>query len=369
MIKFLLEKEFKQMKRNPFIPRVIVFFPVMIMLILPMAATMEVKNINVTIVDSDHSTLSKRLTDKIGASDYFVLREVCDTYNEALQGVENGTSDVIVEIPNYFERDIMRGNMSQVLISANAVNGVKGGLGSSYMNSLITDFAADIGEQNAVIPSGSTARIDVKPYFKYNIFLDYRFYMVPALMVMLLTMICGFMPALNIVAEKETGTIEQINVSPVGKFTFIFTKVFPYWIIGFFVFSIGVIIARTVYGIVPNGSLLSIYVAATLYTIVVSGLGLVISNTSDTVQQAMFMMYFFVMIFIIMSGLFTPVNSMPEWAQKITLINPLRYFMDIMRSIFIRSSTLSELTKPLLALAAFAVVSNLWAVVSYRKRN
>jgi len=186
-------------------------------------------------------------------------------------------------------------------------------------------------------------------------------------MVMLLTMLAGFLPALNIVSEKETGTIEQINVTPVKRLIFILSKLIPYWIIGFVVLSLCMVLARLIYGIHPTGSLLTIYLFSSIYILVVSGMGLIISNYSNTMQQAMFVTFFFVMILLLMSGLFTPVTSMPTWAQKATIVNPLKYFIQVMRLVYLKGSGFKELLRPFFALCSFAVVLNAWAVVSYRK--
>jgi ABC-2 type transport system permease protein len=186
---------------------------------------------------------------------------------------------------------------------------------------------------------------------------------------MILTMLCGFLPALNIVGEKEAGTMEQLNVTPISKFLFIFSKLLPYWIIGFIVLSIAFGIAWIVYGLVPAGHIILLYGFAAIYILAVSGLGLVISNYSETMQQAMFVMYFFMMILIIMSGLFTPINSMPQWAQHLTLFNPLRYFMEVMRMVYLKGSGPAELGTQLLTLCGFALFFNTWAVLSYKKNN
>jgi ABC-2 type transport system permease protein len=193
--------------------------------------------------------------------------------------------------------------------------------------------------------------------------------MVPALMVVLLTMLCGFLPALNIVREKEDGSIEQMNVTPVGKIQFILAKLIPYWLIGFLALSISFILAALIYKLLPAGSLLTVYCFATVFGLILTGVGLVVSNYSATMQQAMFVMMFFIIVFILMSGLFTPIRSMPAWAQAITVINPLRYFIEMMRMVYLKGSTLADLVFQLSALAGFAVFFNLWAVLSYKKTN
>ena len=365
MIKFLIEKEFKQLIRNSFLPRLILLFPCMIMIFMPWAMNLEVRNVSLNIVDNDHSVLSRRLVDKIAASTYFRLTALPDSYDEALRNVEAGDADVILEIPRYFERDCIGGNAAHVLIAANAVNGTKGGLGSTYLSNIVRDYTSEAVTTD--IPASSTVDCRLSTLNLYNPNLNYKLFMVPALMVMLLTLICGFLPALNIVGEKEAGTIEQINVTPVSKFTFILAKLLPYWLIGFIVLTICFILAWALYGIVPVGHFLIIYFFAVLFVLSMSGLGLVISNHSATMQQSMFVMWFCMLILILMSGLFTPIRSMPGWAQVITVFNPLKYLMQVMRMVYLKGSGMTDLLPQLGALLLFALVLNIWAVRSFKK--
>lgn len=371
ILKYLLEKEFKQFIRNPFMPRLVFLMPCISLLLLPWAADLTVKDVNVVVVDHDHTTYSQRLVQKTVSSGYFLLRSAAQSYNEAMPYIEKGSADIILEIPRYFERDLTKNGYAEVLISANTVNGTRGLLGSSYLSMITQSFTQELQSERAVAYQVTARRVelDIIPRILYNPNLDYKKFMVPAFMVMLLTLFGGFLPALNVVMEKEVGTIEQINVTPVGKMTFILAKLIPYWIMGFIVFNLSLLIAWLLYGIVPAGSLLTMYVGFIIYVIALSGFGIVVSNYSDSMQQAMFVMFFFMIIFILMSGIFTPISSMPDWAQKITLINPLRYFIEVMRNIFFKGSTLANMYTDFLVLIAFAVVSNIWAVVSYRKRN
>lgn len=371
MIRFLIEKEFKQLLRNSFLPRMILIFPCMIMLLMPWAVNLEIKNIQLDIVDNDQSALSHRLVNKIAASTYFRLVEVPASYEEGLRNIESGTADIVMEIPRHLEREWVNGGDAHLLIAGNAVNGTKGGLGTSYLATIINDFAAELRAEHPgrvdVGASFPAMRIDTQGLFNPN--LNYKLYMVPALMVMLLTLICGFLPALNVVGEKEAGTIEQINVTPVPKFVFILAKLLPYWLIGFVVLTLCFLLAWLLYGITPAGHFVVIYFFAILFVLVMSGIGLVISNYSATMQQSMFVMWFCMLVFILMSGLFTPVSSMPEWAQVITLFNPLRYFMEVMRMVYLKGSGFLDLLPELGILLLFAAIANSWAVVSYRKNQ
>lgn len=370
VIGYLIEKEFKQIVRNKFLPKLILVFPVMMLLVMPWAANQEVKGLKLSVVDNDHSTFSQRLVQKADASRYFSVTDVSASGKQALGSIESAEADLIMEIEPDFEKNLVNTGMGHILISANAVNGVKSGMGSSYLSSIATDFADDLCEEYGMraMPRGAQG-FRVSPYYQFNPHLDYKVFMVPALMVMMLTLIAGFLPALNIVGEKEKGTIEQMNVTPVGKSSFILSKLIPYWVIGFLVLNYAILLAWLIYGLAPAGNILTIYLFASIYILVVSGLGLLISNHSSTMQQAMFIMFFFMVIFILMSGLFTPVAGMPMWAQYLTRLNPLRYFIEVMRMVYLKGSAFAELLPQFRALCLFAVALNLWAMLSYKKSS
>ena len=193
--------------------------------------------------------------------------------------------------------------------------------------------------------------------------------MIPALFAIVMMLMTGFLPTLNIVGEKESGTIEQINVTPVSKWSFILAKLIPYWLIALFVITVCLLLAWIVYGITPVGPVWLVYVLAMLLALFFSSFGLIVSNYSDTMQQAMFVMWFFVVSIMLLSGLFTPTRSMPEWAYLTTYINPMRYFIDATRTVFIRGGGLYETGHQVLALAAIGTLMGCWAVQSYKKNS
>lgn len=368
VLRYLIEKEFKQIKRDSFIPKLIIMLPLMAMIVFPYAANFDVKNIHLSVIDHDKSSYSQTLIQKVQSSGYFIISDVSESYSDAMKSIEKDESDVILEIPLNFERNLVKEESADLMISANAVNGNKGGLGSAYLVNIISDFNAMVRidimhfENKNPIPS-----MELIPLYRYNPTLEYEVFMVPALMIMILAMISGFLPALNIVGEKESGTMEQMNVTPVKKSIFILSKLIPYWIIGYVVLTIAMLIALLYWDLKPEGSIALIYFFAGLFIIAFSGFGLVISNYAGTVQQAMFMMFFFVLTFIFMSGLYTPVANMPPWAQMISNISPLKYIIQVLRLVYLKGSSLSELKKPLIALVSFAVFFYSWAIISYHK--
>ena len=371
-LKYIIEKEFKQTLRNSIIPKLIIGYPIMVMLIFPWAINFEVKNIKVSVVDHNNSVYSQRLIQKVDASKYFIINNITTNYNEAMHDIEKSHADLILEIQPSFDKDIVKNKTTQVMLSANSVNGTRGLLGNAYLSQILNDYSTELRSELAHSGMSSQQKmsfISVIPQFKFNKNLDYKVFMIPALMVMMVTLICGILPALNIVSEKENGTIQQINVTPVNKYQFILAKLIPYWIIGFIILSIAFFVVGLLYGIWPAGGFLPLYVSSLVFIIGISGFGLIISNYSETLQQAMFLAFFFILIIILLSGLFTPIASMPKWAQIVAHSNPLSYFMEIMRMIYLKGSSYSGIYTPLLSLLGFAFGFNIWAVLSYSKSN
>ena len=343
-LKYLIQKEFLQIRRNAFLPRLIVMFPIVIMCVMPWVMQMEVKNIVVDVVDIDHTVESQRLVQQIAASNYFIFGGQKSTYADAMKDIEKGKADVILEI-----RD------GKYLIAANAVNGTKGSMGSAYLSQIVS----------APVSTFSAASV----LTLYNKQQNYKLFMIPALFAIVMMLMTGFLPTLNIVGEKEAGTIEQINVTPVSKWAFILAKLIPYWLIALFVITVCLLLAWLVYGITPAGPVWLIYVLAMLLALFFSSFGLIVSNYSDTMQQAMFVLWFFVVSIMLLSGLFTPTRSMPQWAYLTTYINPMHYFIDAIRTVFIRGGGLHETAHQVLALAGICTLMGCWAVQSYKKNS
>ncbi len=370
-ILFLLRKEFKQIFRNKSLLPVIFVMPIIQLMVMPLAADYEIKNINISVVDHDHSTYSRRLTSRITASGYFRLAGYGHSYREAWQEIERDQSDLILEIPQGFERNLVRENQQQLFIALNAINGTKANLGGAYLSRIIASFNEDIRLEWIQPPRFSPMPVvEVVSSNWFNPNLDYSFFMVPGILAILVTMVCAYMCSLNIVKEKEIGTIEQINVTPIRKHHFILGKLIPFWVIGIVVFTIGLFgVGRLVYGIVTLGNIALLYSFLALYLVVMLGFGLLLSTYADTQQQAMSVAFFFMMIFILMGGLFTPVDSMPGWAKMIATLNPVTYFIDVMRMIVLKGSRFADIKIHFLAMVCFAVVFNSWAILNYRKVN
>jgi len=369
-LRFLLRKEFRQIFRDKAIVAMIFFMPMVQLILMPLAADYEVRNINLSVVDHDKSPYSQKLISKIVASGYFRLTGYNASFKEAFGLIESDKADLILEIPHDFERNLIREDHEKLFVAVNAINGTKASLGGSYLGSIIGDFNADIRMQLVTPPRfRQFPVIDVVASNWFNPVLNYKVFIVPGILAILVTMVGGFLSALNIVREKEIGTIEQINVTPIRKHVFILGKLIPFWVLANIVFTIGLLVARFVYGIVPVGSLLTLYAFISVYLLAVLGFGLLVSTFCDTQQQAMFIMFFFMMLFILLGGLFTSIDSMPEWAKLITRVNPVRYMIEVMRMVILKGSSFVDILPHVGIVSLMGVILNGWAILNYKKTN
>src|SRR5664279_148507 len=370
VLKFLLQKELRQIFRDKAIIRVLFIMPMIQLLILPLAADYEIKNINLGVVDHDHSEYSRKLVNKIISSGYFRLKDYSPSFQQGLHAIEKDKTDLILEIPAQFERSLVKEDEATLFVAVNAINGVKAGLGGAYIQGIIQGYNQDVRMQWIQFPRINpqpTIEVTFSDWFNPN--MNYRVFMVPGILVMLVTIIGSSFASNNIVREKEMGTIEQINVSPIKKWQFILGKLIPFWMLALTVLTFGLTIARLVYGIVPLGHYITIYIFASIYLLAILGLGLLLSTYAQTQQQSMLVSFFITMIFNLLSGLFTPIESMPQWAQIITWFNPVSYFIEVMRMVVLKGSGLADIKSQMLAIIGFAVFFNGWAILNYKKRS
>jgi len=372
IIGYIIQKEFKQIFRNKGMLPIIFILPLLQLIILSNAATFDVKNISFSYIDNDKTSTSRALVDKFEASTYFNVLENFPSTKHADEAMKKGEVDVFLEIPRYFERSLVKNRKTDLALYINAIDGAKAGIENVYIQQIVEEFnqriVIDLVNQSN---SQTLDQIEVItiPSFWYNNTLNYKTFMVPGILVLLVTMITLFLSGMNIVREKEIGTLEQINVTPIKKHQFIIGKLFPFWVLGLVILTVGLLIAKIIFNVPILGNIGLIYLFTSVYLLVILGMGLLISNFTNTQQQAMFIAWFFVVIFILMSGLFTPIESMPVWAQNITLFNPIRYFVEIIRMVMLKGSGLQDIFPKFAIITLYAIVMNGLAVWSYKKTN
>jgi len=371
IIGYIIQKEFKQIFRNKAMLPLIFVLPLIQLIILSNAATFEVKNIKFSYIDNDKTSFSRELINRFEASTYFNISNSFSSAKIAKEAMLKGDVDVVLEIPQYFERDLLKEKKTNLLITINAIDGAAAGVENVYVNQILQRF-----NKNAQLKLLQPSDVKNRPQsitsitsFWYNETLNYKTFMVPGILVLLVTMITLFLSGMNIVREKEIGTLEQMNVTPIKKHQFIIGKLFPFWVLGMLLLTIGLIIARILFDVPMLGSLVLMYAYTSIYILVILGMGLFISNFTDTQQQAMFIAWFFVVIFILMSGLFTPIESMPSWAQFLTEFNPIKFYVEVMRMVMLKGATLTDILPQFLKTTLYAILMNALAVWSYKKTN
>jgi ABC-2 type transport system permease protein len=363
-----LQKEFLQIFRNRAMLPIIFVMPIIQLIILGNAATFEIRQIEVVVVDQDHSPTSRLLVNKLEASGYFV-RVAAPVHGPAEDALLDNSADIVIRIPRFFERDLQRIESADLQLVLDAQDAATSGVAFSYASSIIASLGEQIAIDRQMVQAGAARpeQIRIVPASWYNPDLSYTTYMVPGILVLLVTMIGAFLSAMNVVREKEIGTIEQLNVTPIRKYQFIIGKLLPFLVIALFELAFGLVVARLLFDIPMLGSLPLIFGLAALYLLAVLGIGLWISTFTNTQQQAMFIAWFFMVVFILMSGLFTPIESMPQWAQELTRLNPVAYFIKIMRRVMLKGAGFEAVAGEAAALAVYAVLALSLAVRQHRK--
>lgn len=373
-ILIILEKEFKQIFRNRSMLPIIFIMPFLQLIILAPAVNLEVKNLKLHIIDNDKSSTSRLLVSKLLADDNFAFTGDDPRIKNAEIDMQKDKNDLIIQIPQNFEKDLVRNGNNQLRIITNAIDASKAGMAINYASSIIRDFNKEIAENlgirtNITLANPQSKNVMINEAYWYNPELNYTYYMVPGILGLLVTMIGGFLSGMNVVREVEVGTIEQINVTPIKKYEFIIGKLMPLWFIAMFDFIAGSIFAIYYFDLPFVGKFSVLIVFVAIFLLAMLGLGLFIATMTSTQQQAMFITWFFMVLFILLSGLFTPIENMPDWTQALTRFNPIRYLIEVLRMVMLKGSSFSDISSQIYAMIAFAIGINTLAVIKYKKTN
>jgi ABC-2 type transport system permease protein len=372
-LRFLLRKEYLQIFRDRIMVAQLLIVPCVQLLILANAATFEVKRAQLVVVDDDRSAASRELVNRFRASGRFELVRPPLSARAADEAMLRRVAGVILHVPADFERELVRTRSAPVQLVLNAEDGAAAGVTLGYAQRIVAQYASELGatvrlSSPRASPAPVVGALDVRTRGWYNPELDYRYYMVPGILVVLVTIVATLLTALSIVREKELGTLEQLNVTPVTRGQFIAGKLIPLWSLGLAALAVGLVVARLAFGVPLRGSVVLVFATASVYLLAALGIGLLVSTIVETQQQAMFVTFFVVLVYLLMSGLFTPVRSMPVWAQWLTQANPTMHYMVIMRAVMVRGARSREIAQPLTALAVLALAVFSLSVLRYAKR-
>ncbi|MGM0529862.1 MAG: ABC transporter permease [Bacteroidota bacterium] len=367
-ITYILQKEFIQILRHRTMLAMIIVMPFVQLLILVNAATFDMKNIDIYVVDRDQSSTSRQLVNKFEASPFYKITARSFSVKEGMDRILKDKADLILQIPDHFEHNLRTEDQADIQLLINAINGNAAGLINAYSSRIISDYNHNIAIKWSNQPQmAGNQPVEIVYSFWYNPEMNYKIYMVPGILVILVTIISLFLTAMNIVREKEMGTIEQINVTPIKKYQFIIGKLLPFLIIALFELAFGLFLGRLIFNVPIVGNLPLLFGFAIIYLLVILGFGLFLSVISENQQQVMFVTFFFMLVFILMSGIFTPTESMPDWANKVNVINPIAYFMRVIRMILLKGSGFRDILPEFYSLLLYAFVSLGLAVWRYRK--
>ncbi|MDD4142100.1 MAG: ABC transporter permease [Bacteroidales bacterium] len=363
---YIVQKEFIQIFRDKALLTLILVVPLAQLIALIYAVNLEVKNIDFTVVDYDNTQISAELTSVFDASPIFTLIDYSHSIEEGHDLLTHGDVDMIVVIPDGFTKDLETGNSPEIQLLIDAINGTSAFLINNYARYIIGDFNQDIVIRRYPETQNSGA-IDMTYSYWYNPNLDYKVFMFPGLLVILISLIGLFLAALNFVKEKEMGNVAQINVTAIKKYQFVSGKLIPFWIIGIAEFCLGLLVGKIMFHIPMLGSiwLLLLYVA--VYLICILSFGLFLGAISHSQQQVMFFTFFFFLTFLILSGIFTPLETMPAWVQYVNYLNPFAYLMKVIRMILLKGSGFTDILKDFVLLVVYGVMMFIVAVKSYRK--
>lgn len=381
-LRFLLRKEYLQIVRDRTLLGMLILMPLVQLLVLANAVTFEVRSARVYVVDHDHSVTSRGVMDRLAASRRFIPTEASPSMALGNEAMLDRRVEMILAIPEGFERDLVRERAAPMQLIFNAEDGAAAGVMQSYANAILASYATELGTSlGAVMRPVLTTSTAERPPMRgrpvvelrrrgwYNAELDYREYMIPGILVVLVTMIGTLLTAMNIVREKEAGTLDQLNVTPITRSTFIAAKLIPLWTFALVDLALGLVVARVVFDVPMRGSLVLVFFAATIYLVGALSIGLWISTVVETQQQAMFLTFSLLMVYLLMSGLFTPLRGMPVWAQWAAQVNPIAHFVALMRAVLLKGAGLADVAPHLLALAAIGGVVLMIAVRQYDKRS
>jgi len=378
----LVWKEFLEIRMNPRLVGIVIIAPILQLTMLGYAATTDVRDVPIVIADGDRSSSSRELVRRFDASRSFTVIDTVTTVSGIDRYLERGTAWLALSIPSGYGADVQAGRLTVVQVVADGTDSNSTTKALGYATALIGAYARELLELRgsgavtvgaAIAPAeptfnASPGGIDARIRVWFNPQLESRFFMIPGVLALVLLIVTTNLAAMAVVREKEIGTLEQLNVTPLRRWELIAGKLLPYGLIGMLDILLVIAVAVFWFEVPLRGSVWLLLAMSLLYVLCTLALGLLVSTVSDTQQQAMMTAtFFFLMPMIYLSGFMTPIENMPQAIQWITYLIPLRYFLVIVRGIFLKGVGLGVLWPQAAALGAWGLVVISLAVVRSRK--
>jgi ABC-2 type transport system permease protein len=359
-IRQMLNKEFIQTLRDPRMRWMLIGPPIIQMLVFGYAATLDVKHVELAVLDLDNSQESRELVSQFSASSYFNVKEHAMRREELRDGIDRGDFLAAIEIDSGFARRLRNGQGAAVQVLVDCSNSNTALVALGYFNQVGARFAQgyQLDQMRRTAPQlvAFLPHVDLQTRPWFNEGLESRWYFVPSVIGNLTLIMVMMLTAFAVVREREIGTLEQVMVTPIRRWEFILGKTIPFFLIGCFDAAIISLVGTFWFGVPFRGSLGVLALGVVAFILASLGLGLLISTVSATQQQAMITSFFFTMPMITLSGFATPISSMPVFFQEFTLLNPMRYIMVLLRSVYLKGVGLDVLWPQIAAMTASAVL-------------
>jgi ABC-2 type transport system permease protein len=364
---YLIQKEFRQILRVRAYIGLIFVMPFVQLLLLGFAITVDVKNLPLAVVDQDHSSASRRIIESFAKSELFDYYGAVESSEKAVRLLDGNRVKTVVIIPAHFERDLRTLKNPKLQVLLDGVDGNSTGIAMAYIQQSVMLLQKE-WLRGAPSSMRKAEIVEILPRMWYNPNLDSKYNIVPGIIAVLITMITAFLTAMNLVREKEIGTLEQLMVTPIKSWELILGKTLPFLAVAIMILFVGILAAGIVFGIWVKGSVVLLFFMSVIFSMSTLGLGIFASTMAHTQQQAMFVAYFFSLFTMLLSGFFIPIENMPSWVQIITYLNPMRYYIVIIREIYLKGSGFIHLWREALAMTAFGIMMLTLASLRLNKR-
>ncbi|RMH12567.1 MAG: ABC transporter permease [Gemmatimonadetes bacterium] len=361
----LVAKEFRQVFRDPRMARVVFVSPMIQLMIFGYAVTTDIRNTATFVVDLDGTQASRELVEQLTASGHFAVTARSSRPADLVRALDHGDAIVGVEIPRGFQRDLDAGRPTEVQLLFDGTNANTAAVAQGYAARIVQDFAG--GHSAPGVVTAGAPPLELRTRAWYNPNLESRDYNVPGVVGALIMLVCLLLTSLAIVREREIGTLEQLRVSPLSAGELIAGKTLPFAIIGMFDLALVTTVAVAWFGIPLRGSLLLLAGASLLYVLSGLAMGLFVSTVSATQQEAFMTTFLIFMPALLLSGFMFPVSSMPEVFQTLTLLNPVRHYIEVVRAVFLKGAGVPTLWPQLLWLAGLGSVLLTAATLRFRR--
>ena len=366
-IQQILIKEFLQMFRDVRMRVVVLIMPLVQMTVLAFALTTDVKNITTAVVDPDNSPESRLLAAEFTGGNYFDITYRFFTDSRIQELLDAGQVRAVIRIPQHFSGDIRSGKAVTVQLLVDGTLSNDAAVTFNYANQAVAHFNQRMLSQRAGVATALSSPMDIRIRAWYNPNLESKYYFVPGLIAVMLILIGLVLTSMAIVREKEIGTIEQVMVTPIRRVEFILGKTLPFLVTGMVTMTLMFLIARVIFGIHIQGSLPLLYATAVIYILGNLGLALLVSVTARTQQQALLTAFFILVPAILLSGFIFPIRNMPASIQWLTVLNPMRWFLQILHGIVVKGVGIRILWMPICAQVALAAGFLTLAVTRFKK--